>query len=137
MFWMTWVSKYLGPWSRRLAIAGIVGFVAAGLAPRVAQAQTLGVIRSAVLLPQAAPSLQAELLRPNQVDVGQSDYRWEGLTIGAIGVGVLGALLANGLCDEDSGSDSCTGTIIGGAAVGALIGGVVGVFIGSGIQKGG
>lgn len=72
---------------------------------------------------------------PLLVTQTHNDYRWEGLAIGAIGLGILGAVFGAGLCDSDSGARNCTYAVIGGAAVSALIGGVTGGFIGSTIPK--
>jgi hypothetical protein len=65
------------------------------------------------------------------------DHRWEGLAIGAGVVGILGIVLADGLCTPDSGTDSCTGPVILTGLVGAVMGGVVGGLIGSTIPKDG
>jgi len=69
--------------------------------------------------------------------VKANDYRWEGMAIGAGAVGIVGALLANGLCNDSDTADhgSCTGNTIGGALLGAGVGAVVGVFLGSFISK--
>ena len=69
--------------------------------------------------------------------VKANDYRWEGMAIGAGAVGIVGALVANGLCNDSDTADhgSCTGTTIGGALLGAGVGAVVGVFLGSFISK--
>jgi uncharacterized membrane protein YeaQ/YmgE (transglycosylase-associated protein family) len=69
--------------------------------------------------------------------VKAKDYRWEGMAIGAGAVGIVGALLANGLCNNSDTADhgSCTGNTIGGALLGAGVGAVVGVFLGSFISK--
>ena len=70
--------------------------------------------------------------------VKAKDYRWEGMAIGAGAVGIVGALIANGLCKDSDTADngSCTGNTIGGALLGAGVGAVVGVFLGSFISKG-
>jgi hypothetical protein len=70
--------------------------------------------------------------------VKAKDYRWEGMAIGAGAVGIVGALVANGLCNDSDTADngSCTGNTIGGALLGAGVGAVVGVFLGSFISKG-
>jgi uncharacterized membrane protein YeaQ/YmgE (transglycosylase-associated protein family) len=70
--------------------------------------------------------------------VKAKDYRWEGMAIGAGAVGIVGALIANGLCNDSDTADngSCTGNTIGGALLGAGVGAVVGVFLGSFINKG-
>jgi hypothetical protein len=60
------------------------------------------------------------------------------LTGGLIGAAVLGAgglALAAGLCNEDSGTDNCTGPIIGSALVGAGLGFTIGALIGGQIPK--
>jgi uncharacterized membrane protein YeaQ/YmgE (transglycosylase-associated protein family) len=69
--------------------------------------------------------------------VKANDYRWEGMAIGAGAVGIVGALVANGLCNDSDTADhgSCTGNTIGGALLGAGVGAVVGVFLGSFISK--
>ncbi|HEU5153801.1 MAG TPA: hypothetical protein VFU03_03625, partial [Gemmatimonadales bacterium] len=72
------------------------------------------------------------------VTVKANDYRWEGMAIGAGAVGVVGALIANGLCNDSDTADngSCTGNTIGGALLGAGVGAVIGVFLGSFVSKG-
>ena len=59
------------------------------------------------------------------------------MAIGAGAVGIVGALVANGLCNDSDTADhgSCTGNTIGGALLGAGVGAVVGVFLGSFISK--
>jgi hypothetical protein len=60
------------------------------------------------------------------------DYRWEGLVIGAGVVGVAGALLLHGTCEDN---ESCTGPTVAGFALGAVVGGVTGGLIGANIAK--
>jgi hypothetical protein len=60
------------------------------------------------------------------------DYGWEGLVIGAGVVGVAGALLLHGTCEEN---ESCTGPTVGGFALGAVVGGTTGGLIGANIPK--
>jgi uncharacterized membrane protein YeaQ/YmgE (transglycosylase-associated protein family) len=69
--------------------------------------------------------------------VKANDYRWEGMAIGAGALGIVGALLANSLCNNSDTADhgSCTGNTIGGALLGAGVGAVVGLFLGSFISK--
>jgi len=64
---------------------------------------------------------------------GAPDYRWEGLAIGAVAVGALGAIALSETCE---GSGGCVGSTIGGALIGALVGGVTGGLIGGLIPKG-
>lgn len=84
-----------------------------------------------------SPMLRTELVQehgPHLVDKAR-DHRWEGLAIGASVAGILGVVLADGLCTPDSGTDSCTGPVILTGVVGAVVGGVLGGLIGSAIPK--
>ena len=64
------------------------------------------------------------------------DYRWEGVMIGAVTVGIGGALLANGFCDYGGTHDeNCFGRTVVGGAIGATVGAVVGGLIGGLIPK--
>ncbi|HSE66165.1 MAG TPA: hypothetical protein VLB12_04210 [Gemmatimonadales bacterium] len=60
------------------------------------------------------------------------------MAIGAGTVGIVGALLANSLCNNSDTADhgSCAGNTIGGALLGAGVGAVIGVFLGSFVSKG-
>ncbi len=90
---------------------------------------------------QATAKLQALSLRAEEARLPHhglavapaGDYRWEGLALGAGLVGLAGALLLHGVCEEN---ESCTGHTIGGFAMGALVGGVVGGLVGGSIPKG-
>jgi uncharacterized membrane protein YeaQ/YmgE (transglycosylase-associated protein family) len=63
------------------------------------------------------------------------DYRWEGVIVGALALGVGGALVANGLCHDDGSDEHCARSIIGYSLVGAVVGGVTGGLIGAAIPK--
>ncbi len=67
-----------------------------------------------------------------RVAAPRRDYRWEGLVIGAGVVGVAGALLLHGTCEDN---ESCTGPTVGGFAFGVVVGGVTGGLIGANIAK--
>jgi hypothetical protein len=98
---------------------------------RAASDLTVGLTgdRLYVLTSHAAP------LAPLKADSAHRDYRWEGLIIGALALGVGGALAANGLCHDDSSDKDCTGSIVGYFLVGATVGGVTGGLIGAAIPK--
>ena len=112
--------------------------LATGLASTSALAQsTVGRTPSQL---RASAELQAVSRTAVDLQVPQSariaapsrDYRWEGLVIGAAVVGVAGALLLHGMCEEN---ESCTGPTVGGFVLGAVVGGVTGGLIGANIPK--
>ncbi len=117
-------------------VLGLLGVMASGSAS--AQAPERGRVIGPT--PAAVSSRLYEVpvadTRPGLRVFGDSrDHRWEGLAIGASVFGIVGVLMADALCTPDSGTDSCTGPVIGAGAVGALVGGVIGGFIGSAIPK--
>jgi hypothetical protein len=62
------------------------------------------------------------------------DYRWEGVLVGAVGGGVLGALFGYGFCEEQGQpGDPCllSGVWLGlaGAAAAGVVGGLIGGLI--------
>jgi hypothetical protein len=64
------------------------------------------------------------------------DYRWEGLAIGAIAVGVFAAYVVNGVCnDPDNGGGGCAVPTAEGLLFGATVGGVTGGLLGTLIPK--
>jgi len=66
------------------------------------------------------------------------DYRWEGLLVGGIGLGLFGTYLAVGLCcDPDSGGEGVNTVLagLGGFLVGGFLGGVTGGLLGGLIPK--
>jgi hypothetical protein len=70
------------------------------------------------------------------IDTVDRDYRWEGVVIGGLFLGVAAAYLGNRLCDEDNIADKrCTGATLGGFSVGATVGVVTGGLIASAIPK--
>lgn len=66
------------------------------------------------------------------------DYRWEGVAIGAVALGVAGLLVASATCSlAETPSERCgVGTYVGSTAIGALLGGVVGGLVGGLFPKG-
>lgn len=62
------------------------------------------------------------------------DYRWEGVLIGGLLLGVGGAVVGWGACSE-LGGDGCLYPTVGLGLVGGLIGAVVGGFVGGSIPK--
>ena len=78
------------------------------------------------------PSIE-HVLSTSYSAASQSDYRWEGLTIGAVGGALLAGAIGYGFCRDSSGS--CGGTVVGSAAMGAVMAGVVGGLIGRMIPK--
>ncbi len=78
------------------------------------------------------PAEERAPLLPQALVPAQADNRYLGLAIGGVGVGILGALVANRLC-WNYGSDpngNCTGETVIGASIGAVIGGGLGYLIG-------
>jgi len=66
------------------------------------------------------------------------DYRWEGLAIGAIGLGAFSAYGANWWChdsDSNTSGKNCLLATLFGALAGATVGGVTGGLIGGLIPK--
>ena len=65
------------------------------------------------------------------------DYRWEGLVVGGVLVGALGAVLGDGFCgyDEIQPTHSCVWPTLEGFAIGAVVGGVTGGLLGSLMPK--
>lgn len=65
------------------------------------------------------------------------DYRWEGLTVGAAFLGLLGGAAGNAFCsyDDSSVKRSCFLPTVEGFVVGAVVGGVTGGLLGSAIRK--
>ena len=61
-----------------------------------------------------------------------ADYRWEGLLIGAIGLGAFGAYVGNEFCSfsENRASNNCMLPTLEGLLLGAIVGGVTGGLIG-------
>jgi hypothetical protein len=74
-------------------------------------------------------------LVPVRADSAHRDYRWEGLIIGGLALGVLGAVVGNGLCHDDTSDEHCAGSTILYGLVGATVGGVTGGLIGASIPK--
>lgn len=65
-----------------------------------------------------------------------SDYRWEGLVIGAALLGVSAAYLGSRLCGlSDTGNTHCFRTTLGLGLLGAFGGGIIGGVIGGMIPK--
>jgi hypothetical protein len=85
--------------------------------------------RLAKPLPHWEPALQSSAPAPK---TPTPDYRWEGAAVGAIGLGLFGAVLGNGICEVEN----CTGATVLFALGGAVVGGVTGGLIGSFIPKG-
>lgn len=67
-----------------------------------------------------------------------NDYRWEGLIIGGVAVGLFGAALGASFCGYGNASDDdggCFTQTLGGGLMGALVGGVTGGLVGSQISR--
>ena len=90
--------------------------------------------RLATAYPRWEPILQSSTPAPK---APAPDYRWEGLTVGAAFVGLLGAALGGGFCgyDDSATKPNCTWPTIEGFLVGAVVGGVTGGLLGSLIKK--
>jgi hypothetical protein len=109
-------------------------FVALLSLPGVALAQQAQPHISPLLLPQpqtAGSSVPREITL-----MGSRDNYWlEGAIGGAVLLGAAGIFLAAGLCDADSGTDSCTSaTVLTGLST-ATAGAVIGAFVGKAIPK--
>lgn len=80
--------------------------------------------------------LSAARVGPPALRVARRDFRWEGTTLGAIGLGIAGGLTGAAYCgNSESGPRDCTATTLGFALAGAAIGGVLGHFAGRLISK--
>lgn len=90
-----------------------------------------------VTLPAPAFSLAPAPAAPHLPDTYPSTYWKEGGIVGAILLGIAGALLINGLCgDSDTSEEHCGTRAIGGAALGAGVGFALGSLIGGQFPKG-
>lgn len=68
--------------------------------------------------------------------VRRPDHRWEGLIIGGLTVGILGAAAGSQLCHlSDSTNQHCLRTSVGLGLLGAFTGGITGGLIGGAIPK--
>ncbi len=110
----------------------LLALTVAATAPPILVGQRLGTRYphwEARLLP---PTATAPRLFPEA-----PDYRWEGLVVGGVVVGVFGAALGGGLCgyDDSASQPNCLWPTIEGFMLGALIGGVTGGLLGSLIPK--
>ena len=105
------------------------------LVPAIGSAQRL----SPEFARLAEPWSEASVTRAATAVFGHpDDYRWEGLVLGGVVVGVLGAAVASGFCgdpDAGSGSQNCVVQGFLGFLVGATAGGVVGGMIGTIFKK--
>lgn len=63
------------------------------------------------------------------------DYRWTGLIVGAVGLGVSAGAVSLVLCRESQTDESCAGPTALFGLVGATVGAVVGGLVGSWIPK--
>ena len=113
----------------------------------------LGLVVSPALSPACAQRLTPSVFAPFVADLDTRataagfqparlfppapDYRWEGLVVGGVIVGVLGARLSAGFCgyDDSGAKENCTWQTIEGFAIGATVGSVVGGLLGSLIPK--
>ena len=88
-------------------------------------------LASRISPPHALGNLRTSIFR------SAKDHRWEGLAVGAIALGAVGAILGNRLCADNNsaGASGCLGSTVGVGLVGATVGGVFGIFIGSAIPK--
>jgi hypothetical protein len=62
------------------------------------------------------------------------DYRWEGMIVGAVVLGVATAYFANALCGIADESD-CTSVVLGSLLLGGFGGGILGGLLGGLIPK--
>lgn len=64
------------------------------------------------------------------------DYRWEGVLVGGVGLGLAGGIGAAVWCSREGTSHNCVAATVLSAAFFGTIGSVVGGLIGSSISKG-
>jgi hypothetical protein len=119
---------------RALISLGLVaGLVSTSALAQSTVGRTPGQLRASAALRIVSPTaVDPQVPQSARVAASSRDYRWEGLAIGAAVVGVAGALLLHGTCDDN---ESCTGPTVGGFALGAVVGGVTGGLIGANIAK--
>jgi hypothetical protein len=88
-------------------------------------------------LSSQGPLAASTLPGPSRPDTYPSTYWKEGGIIGGILLGIAGALLVNGLCnDSDTAEEHCGTKAVGGAALGAGVGFAIGSLIGGQFHKG-
>lgn len=79
-------------------------------------------------------AFDAEFIKRSTPTFGNpTDYRWEGVIIGATAMGILGGVAGALLCSEESNnySSECLGPTLGWTLMGATVGGVTGGLLGS------
>jgi hypothetical protein len=68
---------------------------------------------------------------PAALSAAARDYRWEGLALGGVAIGITGGVIGHALCSEGRRADeSCVGSTVAGALFGAVVGGVTGGLLG-------
>ena len=122
-------------------MAGLcVALVLVGVRPVAAQAPgpigpTFAAASFTAELAPPAPERDLSALNTELRRATRPNHWLAGGLIGAALLGAGGLALAAGLCNEDSGTDNCTGPIIGSALVGAGLGFTIGALIGGQIPK--
>lgn len=107
--------------------------IVAGLLPAALDAQRLA---PAVLTSPTTSTVFHRPPLPPSVLPKTPDYRWEGLVVGAVLMGVGGAYLGARLCHlADTGEPHCFRTAVGLGLLGAFGGGIIGGVIGGMIPK--
>lgn len=89
----------------------------------------------AVVLPPAFTAPAAPDPRPIPDPRGNTYWK-EGGVIGAVLLGILGAVLIDRICGDNSASEHCGTETVGGAVIGAGVGFAVGALIGGQFPKG-
>jgi hypothetical protein len=96
---------------------------------------TIAALSFAPELSPDAPAADATALNASLRGAVRPNHWLSGGLIGAALLGVVGVALAAGLCDDDSGVDSCAGPIAGTALLGVGLGFTIGALVGGQIPK--
>lgn len=139
--------KHLGLFVLLLLTVPPIGAEPRPVPPGGEVAPNSGPIRStpAILRPTRHfdPALLAPAASRRRLDVrfpapaaDRRDFRWAGTAIGALGLGIAGAIQGAAYCgNSENGPRDCTGTTVGFGLAGAAIGGIVGHVVGSLLRR--
>jgi hypothetical protein len=101
------------------------------------QGTDLGAIPGTVAWPtfqRVQPTRSIQVLGAGSANT--RDYRWEGLLVGALTLGVAGGFLGSRLCTlSDSADRHCVRMTVGLGLLGAFGGGIIGGVVGGAIPK--
>jgi uncharacterized membrane protein YeaQ/YmgE (transglycosylase-associated protein family) len=89
----------------------------------------------AVVLPHAYVATEDPDPRPVPMPRGNTYWK-EGGVIGAVLLGIIGAVLLDGICGDNSAGEHCGTETVGGAVIGAGVGFAAGALIGAQFPKG-